>query len=249
VRRPRDRRRRPSDRPPTPEPGLRLPGDFVPKRTWARSVNAHIAAPDAPQVEASLGRPNLPDEAPFVIGISGGSGAPIAQSVLRGLADARASFVVVLSRGGEAVVREELGLSPEEFLRGAPAVYPDSDLAAPIASGSRRTRGMAIVPCSTSTVAKIAVGLGDTLISRAAHVHLKERRRLIVVPRETPVSAVDLRNMATLAELGAVVLPASPPFYLKPRQVSDLVDYLAGKVLDHLGVRHRLYRGWKEGEA
>ncbi len=153
---------------------------------------------------------------------------------------------MVVSRGGEAVIREEVGQSLEEFTRGARTVYPDDDLAAPIASGSRRTRGMAIVPCSSNTVAKIALGLADTLVTRAAHVHLKERRRLVLVPRETPLSAIELGHLTRLAELGAVALVASPPFYLHPQSVQELVDFLAGKVLDHLGVEHQLYRGWKE---
>jgi flavin prenyltransferase len=154
---------------------------------------------------------------------------------------------VILSGGAAAVIREELGLEPETLVKGSPAVYADTDLGAPIASGSRGTRGMAVVPCSTNTLAKIALGLGDTLLTRVAHVHLKERRRLVLVPRETPLSAIDLRHMARLAELGVVILPASPPYYLHPKGVGDLVDFLAGKTLDHLGIPHQLYHGWREG--
>ena len=168
---------------------------------------------------------------------------------MNGLAGARAEFVVVASRGGEAVLREELGVGVSELVPAGTKVYADDDLAAPIASGSRPTRGMAVVPCSTNTLARIALGLGDTLVARSAHVHLKERRRLVLVPRETPLSAIELRHMTRLAELGVVMLVASPPFYLRPQSVQDLVDFLAGKVLDHLGVPHRLYRGWKEGVA
>ena len=145
------------------------------------------------------------------------------------------------------MVREETGLDAEALGRLADARYADDDLAAPIASGSRPTRGMAIVPCSSTTVAKVALGLGDTLLTRAAHVHLKERRPLIVVPRETPMPTILLRHLTCLSELGAVVLVASPAYYLKPRSVDDMTAYLAGKVLDHLHVPHALYRGWREG--
>lgn len=138
-------------------------------------------------------------------------------------------------------------MDPETMLRGTTTVYGDTDFGAPIASGSRQTRGMAIVPCSTNTLAKVALGLSDTLITRVAHVHLKEHRPLVLVPRETPLSAIELGHMTRLAELGVVMLVASPPYYLHPKSVGDLVDFLAGKTLDHLGVPHRLYRGWREG--
>ena len=116
-----------------------------------------------------------------------------------------------------------------------------------IASGSVPTRGMVVVPCSSNTAAKIALGLADTLLTRAAAVHLKERRRFIVVPRETPLSTTLLRHLTTVSELGGVVLIASPPYYLRPRAVEEMTDYIAGKVLDHLGIGHQLYRGWNGG--
>lgn len=182
--------------------------------------------------------------------MTGASGAPIAARVLETLDRLRLDHAVILSAGAASVIREELGVEPETLLKGsATTVYADTDFGAPIASGSRRTRGMAVVPCSTNTLAKIALGLGDTLLTRAAHVHLKEHRRLVLVPRETPLSAIDLRHMTRLAELGVVILPASPPYYLHPQGVGDLVDYLAGKTLDHLGIPHQLYRGWREGET
>lgn len=195
------------------------------------------------------GEPELTDEGPYVIGLTGASGVAIGARVIETLRTAGLDHAVVVSAGAAAVIQEELGQTPETLLRGSPTVYRDTDLAAPIASGSRRTRGMAVVPCSTNTLSKVALGLADTLITRAAHVHLKERRRLVLVPRETPLSAVELAHMTRLAELGVVILPASPPFYLHPKGVDDLVDFLAGKTLDHLGVPHRLYRGWGEGSA
>lgn len=187
------------------------------------------------------------EEGPYVVGLTGASGAPIAARVLETLRTVGVDHAVILSDGAAAVIREELGVDPEELLKGTPTVYADSDFSAPIASGSRRTRGMAVVPCSTNTLAKIALGLADTLITRVAHVHLKEHRRLVLVPRETPLSAIELGQMTRLAELGVVILPASPPYYLHPKGVGDLVDFLAGKTLDHLGIPHQLYRGWREG--
>lgn len=108
---------------------------------------------------------------------------------------------------------------------------------------------MVVVPCSSSTAAKIALGLGDTLLTRAAQVHLKERRPLVLVPRETPLSTALLRHLTTLSEYGAVILVASPAYYLHPTSIDEVTDYLAGKVLDHLGVAHQLYRGWKSEEG
>lgn len=183
------------------------------------------------------------------MGVSGASGAPIAVKVLESLHAAGRPVALVASRAGLGVLREETGLERAALERYAEAVYDDDDLGAPIASGSRPTRGMAIVPCSATTAAKVSLGLADTLLTRAAHVHLKERRRLVVVPRETPMPTTLLRHLVTLSELGAVVLVASPAYYLKPRSVEDVTGYLAGKVLDHLGVSHELYRGWKAGSA
>ncbi|MGI0131228.1 MAG: UbiX family flavin prenyltransferase [Thermoplasmata archaeon] len=185
------------------------------------------------------------DEPSIVVGVSGASGAPIAVRVLDALRTAAVPVSLVVSDGAVDVLREECGLAPEALSGMATHCYSDHDLAAPIASGSRRTRGMVIVPCSSNTAAKVALGLGDTLLTRAASVHLKEHRRLIVVPRESPLPTTLLRHLTTLSELGVVVLDAAPPYYLHPKTVADQTDYLAGKVLDHLDVPHRLYRGWK----
>lgn len=180
-----------------------------------------------------------------MIGVTGASGVAIAQRVLEAIHAADRRVALVMSQGARAVVQEELAVAPSTLEALAQDVYPDSAFDAPIASGSSPTRGMAIVPCSASTVGKLASGIADTLVTRAAHVHLKERRPLVIVPRETPMSTLLLRQLAELSGLGVVVLPATPAFYLKPRSVGDVVDYLAGKVLDHLGVPHRLYVGWK----
>ena len=177
--------------------------------------------------------------------MTGASGAPIALSVLRALAAAHRRVALVVSRGAEAVIREECSVPAAEWGGLAAVRYDDSDLAAPVASGSRPTAGMVIVPCSGNTVAKVALGLSDTLITRAAQVHLKEGRRLILVPRETPLATTMLRQLTTLSEMGVAIVMAAPPYYTHPRSVDDMVDYLAGKVLDQLAVPHQLYRGWR----
>ena len=182
-----------------------------------------------------------------MVGVSGASGAPIAVRVLEALRAADVPVSLVVSKGARAVLKEEAGLAPSDLGRLAARTYSDDDLGAPIASGSYPTRAMVIVPCSANTAAKVALGLGDSLLTRAAQVHLKERRPLVVVPRETPLSSVLLRHLATLGDLGAVVLVASPAYYLHPKTIDDVTNYLAGKVLDHLGLPHTLYRGWKVG--
>lgn len=189
----------------------------------------------------------MDEQAPVVVGVSGASGAPIALKVLHALRDAGLPTALVASKAGLEVVRQECGLAPEALGALASHSYSDDDVGAPIASGSRRTRGMVVVPCSSSTAAKIALGLADGLLTRAAYVHLKERRPLVLVPRETPLPTVLLRHLTSLSELGVVVLVATPAYYLAPRSIDDVTSYLAGKVLDHLGVAHTLYRGWKEG--
>jgi 4-hydroxy-3-polyprenylbenzoate decarboxylase len=185
----------------------------------------------------------------YIVGVSGASGAPIAVRVLEAAREAGAPVDLVVSEGARAVLRAEAGLEVAALAGYAEHLYADTDLAAPIASGSNPGRGMVIVPCSANTVAKIALGLADTLITRAAHVQLKERRRLVLVPRETPLSPILLAHLTHLSELGAVVLPPEPAYYLAPRTIEDVTDYLAGKVLDQLGVEHHLYRGWRAGEA
>jgi 4-hydroxy-3-polyprenylbenzoate decarboxylase len=122
------------------------------------------------------------------------------------------------------------------------------DFRAGIASGSFLTAGMAVCPCSMGTVAAIAHGNSDNLIHRAADVHLKERRKLILVPRETPLGLVQLRNLMAVAEAGAVVLPAMPAFYTRPQTVADMIDFVVGRVCDQLGVEHNLFRRWSEND-
>ncbi len=178
---------------------------------------------------------------PILVAVTGASGSVYGRRLLEVLGD-RAE--VILSRDAEAVVKFETGLGPKEFTAGARRVYRGDDLAAAPASGSHKFAALVIVPCSGTTVAKIAQGIADNLVTRAAAVALKERRLLILVPRETPLSAVALENLLKLARLGVVVLPASPGFYGRPTEVEDLVDFVVGRILDHLSVDHDLGPRW-----
>ena len=128
----------------------------------------------------------------------------------------------------------------------ATRIYNNDDMAAPISSGSFKTDGMAIVPCSMKTLSSIANGYDDSLVSRAAGVCIKESRRLVIVPRETPLSKIHLQNMISLADIGVIVLPAMPGFYQRPKSMDDLITHIAGKILDQFGIEHNIYRRWGE---
>jgi len=160
-----------------------------------------------------------------VVGVSGASGTPYALDLLRALRAAGVEVHLVATRGALEVLRAETDLDPDVLFALAHRRYPEDDLAAPIASGSFVTRGMVVVPASQTTLAKIAAGIADNLLTRAAFVHLKERRPLVLVPR-----------VLAAAEAGAVVLPASPGFYHRPRSVEDLLRFVTQRILDHLGV-------------
>ncbi len=178
----------------------------------------------------------------YLVGISGSSGAAYGVRLIRALPHEKA---LVISKTAGEILKYETGLALEEVAALADKAYEDDDLFAPVASGSYRFDAMVICPCSESTVAKIACGIADTLITRAAAVALKEGRRLILVPRESPLSAVMLENELKLARLGVVILPASPGFYPKPQSVDDMIDFVVGKILDQLGLENDLYRRWK----
>jgi len=171
-----------------------------------------------------------------VVGVSGASGTPYALDLLRALKEAGAEVHLVVSEGALRVLKAELEAGPEALLALADFHYDERDLAAPIASGSFPTRGMAVVPASQATLAKVAYGLADNLIARAAFVHLKEGRPLVLVPRETPLPLPALRAMTAAAEAGAVILPASPGFYHRPKTVDDLVRFVTQRILDRLGI-------------
>jgi 4-hydroxy-3-polyprenylbenzoate decarboxylase len=179
----------------------------------------------------------------IVIGITGASGAPYARrllEVLNGRDDVELG--VCASRNAADVWALECGSDLREAAGGK--VWGVGDFKAPFASGSAGWQAMAVVPCSMGTAARIAHGISDTLLTRAADVMLKERRPLVVVPRETPLSLVHLENLAGLARAGAVILPAMPSFYSKPATLGDAVDTVVGRILDHLGLDHDLLHRW-----
>jgi len=192
------------------------------------------------------------------IGITGASGALYATRTVAALLEQGVHIELVVSDYGRRLLRDELGdaASLDQLLpylkdRYGPGVesgtlnlHSNRDLGATIASGSHGCLGMAIVPCSMKTLAAVAHGLSRNLIERAADVMLKERRPLIIVPRETPMSLPQLRNMVLCAEAGAMLLPAMPAFYQQPKTLDDLADFLAGKILSALGFEHQLYPPW-----
>jgi len=176
-----------------------------------------------------------------LVAVSGASGVEYARRLIEILGD-RAD--VITTRDALAVIEIETGLSAKEFAAGAQSVYSDDNLAAAPASGSARFAGVVVVPCSGTTLAKIATGIADNLVTRAAAVALKENRKLILVPRETPVGAIALENMLKLARLGVIILPASPGFYGQPKRIADLVDFVVARILDHLGIEHSIGVRW-----
>jgi 4-hydroxy-3-polyprenylbenzoate decarboxylase len=193
---------------------------------------------------------------PWVVGVSGASGTGYARSVIIGLLDAGEAVDLVISRAARLTLIDELDLSMRDshwredvagWLGrdvGDTRYWGAGDLAAGPSSGSYPTQGMVVVPASTAAVAGIALGLSKDLLQRAADVTIKERRPLVVVPRETPVTRSTLAHLLTLADAGAIVLPASPGFYAGTRSVQQLVDFVAGKVLDSIGVKHDLITRW-----
>jgi len=199
------------------------------------------------------------DTAPLVVGITGASGAAYAVRLLEVLLEAGREVHLAISPSGQAVIATELGrpLDLDRFevaaLLGKPApangrlhYHHYKNLMAPIASGSFLTAAMVICPCSGSTLSAVAHSMGENLIHRAAEVHLKERRKLVVVPRETPLSLPQLKNMQAIHEAGAVVLPAAPGFYHGAESVADLVDFVVARICDQLGVANNLMRRWGE---
>lgn len=192
-------------------------------------------------------------ERPIVLAVTGASGAPYAVRLIETLVEYKQRVSLIVSDHGLRLLDTEVGIRSVDQLRDriGPAgwdaqvrVYDDRDRGAAPASGSALTAGMVICPCSMGTMSAIAVGASRSLVERAADVVLKERRRLVLVPRESPYSAIHLENMLTLTRAGAVILPASPGFYHRPRTVDDLVDFIVARVLDHLGVEHSLVPRW-----
>jgi flavin prenyltransferase len=194
----------------------------------------------------------------IAIAITGASGAVYATRTVAALLERGVHVELIVSDYGRRLLRDELGedasvdrLIPfliakygEGVTAGTVTIHSNRDLGATIASGSHGCSGMAIVPCSMKTLAAVAHGLSRSLVERAADVMLKEKRRLVIVPRETPMSLPQLRNMVLCAEAGAMILPAMPAFYQQPKTLDDLADFMAGKILSALGFEHELYPPW-----
>ena len=197
----------------------------------------------------------------LVLALTGASGAPYGVRLLEVLLRAGRTVHLCISPAGTEVIEQELGrrvrldaFDPADLLGDSAAAFDAKqvhyhhfmDFQAGIASGSFLTGGMVVCPCSMGTIAAIAHGLSENLIHRAADVHLKERRKLVLVPRETPLHLIQLRNLTACCEAGAVVLPAMPAFYTRPRSLQDAVDFIVGRICDQLGVAHDLLRRWGE---
>jgi 4-hydroxy-3-polyprenylbenzoate decarboxylase len=190
----------------------------------------------------------------YIVGITGASGSTYGLKLVRILLEKSYEVHLVITDNGKKVMAYETGLSEKELLAelsccgGNLIFHNNHDLFSSIASGSFKTDGMVVVPCSMSTLGEIAWGVSKNLLGRAADVCIKEGRKLILVPRETPLSKVHIRNMLSLSESGAVILPAMPAFYQKPSTVEDMVDFIVGRVLDSLGVENILYKKWGSSE-
>jgi len=193
---------------------------------------------------------------PVVLALTGASGAPYGVRLLEVLVRQRVPVWLIPSSHGMRLLRDECGIDSMDALRAATGgdwsavtIFPDGDRGALPASGSQRTHGMVICPCSMGTVAAIAGGTSRSLVERAADVTLKERRKLVLVPRETPLSLVHLRNLVAVTEAGAVVVPAAPGFYHRPTAVGELVDFIMQRVLDQLALDIEIARRWTGDEG
>jgi flavin prenyltransferase len=179
----------------------------------------------------------------FVIGVTGASGAIYADRLVMHLKTLGQEVHLVLTEMGRKVCAFE---GFPELASRADKVYDNGDFFAPIASGSYRHQGMVVIPCSMGTLGKIAHGIGDTLLTRAADVCLKEKRKLIMVPRESPMSSLHLQNQKILSDMGASIIPANPSFYHKPATIEELADTVLARVLDHLELEHQVGKRWRE---
>jgi len=182
----------------------------------------------------------------LVLAITGASGVIYGKRLLEVLRNKNVETHLVISQAAEKIIAHELGTTKESLEKLANHVYEVNDWSSPIVSGSFKTDGMVIAPCSMKTLAGIANGFAENVILRAADVALKEKRKLILVPRETPLNIIHLRNMLDLAKQGAHIVPAMPAFYHKPKSIKALVDFVVGRVLDLLEIEHNLYKRWQE---
>jgi polyprenyl P-hydroxybenzoate/phenylacrylic acid decarboxylase-like protein len=191
----------------------------------------------------------VPSERPLLVAMTGATGAIYGVRLLETLYDLGVETHLVVSRWAEATIKTETDKRLDDVCALATAVYDEEDLAAPPASSAFATAGMIVAPCSMRTLAMVANGLCDNLIQRAAEVHLKESRKLLLLVRESPLSVIHLENMLRVAKAGAVVAPPVPAFYAKLRSLDDMVDHTVGRALDQLGVEHERIRRWGERRA
>lgn len=180
----------------------------------------------------------------IVVGISGSSGVIYGIRFLQALSKLKIETHLVLSKWAKKNIEIETDEHIEEILKTANYSYDEANMAAAISSGSFRTNGMAIIPCSMKTMSSIANGYDDNLISRAASVTIKENRRLVIVPRETPLSKIHISNMLKLSEIGVVILPAMPGFYHRPKTIEDLIAHIIGKTLDQFEIKNSSFTRW-----
>ncbi|MCL4306771.1 MAG: UbiX family flavin prenyltransferase [Candidatus Thermoplasmatota archaeon] len=180
----------------------------------------------------------------IVVGVTGASGTVLAVRLLESLKNFERHLVI--SDGAKRVMSAETDLAAEDFTKIAEHVYDDSDLAAPVSSGSFRFRSFVIIPCSNTTLARMAAGMADTLITRIAAVSMKERRRMVIVPREMPLSSIYIENMLKLSMNGVIVAPAMPGYYTKPKTADDMVNFVVSRVLDLMGIDNEMSGRWKD---
>lgn len=239
-------------------PGASLNGDHA-----RGSRRPRASAGEESAQHATPPNPSAPPTRRFVVGISGASGAPYAVRLLELLLTGGHEVHLVVTDNGRRLLHDELGVVGLGLGALVPAladrageienrrlfVHPHKDVGAVIASGSFLHDGMVVIPCSSSALGYIATGSGTNLLARAAAVTLKERRRLILVHRESPLSLIDIRNMEAVTLAGGIIAPANPGLYLKPKKIADLVDFVVGKCLDLLGVGHDLKTRWAAERA
>jgi 4-hydroxy-3-polyprenylbenzoate decarboxylase len=180
----------------------------------------------------------------IVVGVTGASGTVLAFRLLESLKNFERHLII--SDGAKRVMTAETDLTLEDFSKLAEHVYDDSDLAAPVSSGSFRFRSFVIIPCSNTTLARMAAGMADTLITRIAAVSMKERRRMVIVPREMPLSSIYIENMLKLSTNGVIVAPAMPGYYTKPETAGDMVNFVVSRVLDLMGIDNDMSGRWKD---
>ena len=182
-----------------------------------------------------------------IIGISGASGVQYGIRLLETLNKTKSIKThLIISEAAKQLIEIETKFTVQEVESLADHIYQDDDFTAPIASGSHRSKGMIVAPCSMKTLSSIAIGMSDTLISRAADVCMKEKRPLVLMVRETPLNLIHIENMERAARAGASILPACPAFYSKPESIDDIINFMAGRALDLLNIEHNLYKRWRE---